>query len=502
MLEQKIADVRFRLRTAAATRWAMAGGLIGLGMVLLALIVVLFNGQTLSFAQSAILCVIPMILGIVGCLTGGAIQVSDQQVAALIDDHGSLKDRAATMLHLSSNKQNDATSSLGRLQEKESAPHIASVEPTECVQISPGKTPLRLAAGLMLAIAATWTLGFMRTPRVSASSTPSIANMQAAGLAESMLPELEKMAEETEIPEIEELLQELREQIESLDEEAEDSADVMAKLSEMEQAIAEAREAMNIAQTDAEMKSIAEALSPSEMMREAANAMESQKYDDAASELDSIDPKSMKDSERRAVANRLKKMVASMSSSNKPMSKLSKIAGELAEAMEKKDASECKKCLGKLAGQCKNQSACKKCGQCMAKQLSLLSQCKGQCRGQCDSPFAKKSNSPSQKAGSAASGEATGENTERADVGYDRQEVTGQMGSEGDSDTETMTSPETEATASRGYTAKYNDFRKAAEEVLENEPLPQSHRQTVRDYFESIRPSNEEASTIDSSSAE
>ncbi|MEM0926816.1 MAG: hypothetical protein AAGJ83_12320, partial [Planctomycetota bacterium] len=238
----------------------------------------------------------------------------------------------------------------------------------------------------------------------------------------------------------------------------------------------------------------------SELMREAAEAIESQEYDKAAEQLEGIDPKSMSDSERRAVSDRLKKMVASMSSSNKPLSKLMKQAGELAEAMEKKDASECKECMGKLAGECRKQSQCKKCGQCLAQQLSLLAQCKGQCRGQCDSPFARKSNSPSLKAGSAASGEATGQNSERAEVGTDRLEVTGQMGDQGESDTETMTSPETEATATRGYTAKYKDFRKAAEEVLQNEPLPQSHRQTVRDYFESIRPSNDEAAAIGSQS--
>lgn len=496
MLDQKIADVRFRLRTAAATRWAMVAGLFGLGTVLIASLGFLLTGTEVTSIQKIVLGALTPALAMIGGIAGFAIRVTDQQVARLIDQKGELKDRATTMLQLSS-EQVEAGPSIGRVQKEEAAPHIASVVPTECVAISPGKTPFQIAAGLLIAIVATWTFAFLRTPEVIAASTPSIASTQAAGLAETMLRDLEKLAEETEIPEIEELLKELQEQVDATREESQDSADVMAKLSEMEQAIAEAQEAMQISQTDAEMKSVAEALSPSEMMRSAAKAMESQEYDDAAEQLEGIDPKSMSDSERRAVSSELKKMVASMSSSNKSLSKLAQEAKELSEAMEKKDASQCKECLGKIAGMCRKQSECKKCGQCMAKQLSLLAQCKGQCRGQCDSPFAMKSNSPSQKAGSAASGEKTGQNTERADVNHDRTEVTGQMGDQGDSETETLTTPETEATASRGYTAKYKDFRKAAEEVLENEPLPQSHRQTVRDYFESIRPSNDEAAQVD-----
>lgn len=496
MLDQKIAEVRFRLRAAAGIRWASFGVMVGLVVTLLASIGWVLSSRHFSLVHPLTLCLIPLVLGAIGFCWGAARRISEQQVASLIDRKASLKDRAATMLQLNSVHEGGAPP-ISRLQQEEAAPHIARVEPTACVAITPGKTGFQIAAVLLIAIGATWAFGFARTTRVTAAPAPSVGDAQAAGLEETMLPELEKLAAETEIPEIEALLKELREQVEATREEAEDSADVMAKLSEMEQAIAEAREAMNIAQTDAEMKSIAEALSPSEMMREAAKAMESQQYDEAADQLEGIDPQAMSDAERRAVTSRLKKMVASMSSSNKPLSKLARQARELADAMEKKDASQCKQGLEKIADSCRKQSACKKCGQCMAKQLSLLAQCKGQCRGQCDSPFARKSNSPSQKAGSASSGESTGNNAERAEVGRDRLEVTGDMGSEGESEIETMSSPETEATASRGYTAKYKDFRQAAEEVLQNEPLPQSHRQTVRDYFESIRPSNDEAASAD-----
>jgi rubrerythrin len=51
--------------------------------------------------------------------------------------------------------------------------------------------------------------------------------------------------------------------------------------------------------------------------------------------------------------------------------------------------------------------------------------------------------------------------------------------------------PEGEQQAIRQYTAMYNKFKREAEAVLDSLPLPMGHRETVRAYFEAIRPSSE-----------
>ena len=64
------------------------------------------------------------------------------------------------------------------------------------------------------------------------------------------------------------------------------------------------------------------------------------------------------------------------------------------------------------------------------------------------------------------------------------------MQGEGSSERETTQSAEGEQDAARSYQAKYTEFRKQMEEVIDGEPLPLGHRETVRKYFESIRPAN------------
>ncbi len=168
---------------------------------------------------------------------------------------------------------------------------------------------------------------------------------------------------------------------------------------------------------------------------------------------------------------------------------------QLVEGLESKNMKECKKCMSKLASQCKKAGQCKKIGNCLSCQLNRLSECKGQCRGQCQSNIAKRSNSPSTKAGIAASGQPLGDKATEIDSTRTEQQLTGVQG-EGPSETEIMQAPEGEQDAARAYAGKYEDFRRQAEAVLNSEPLPMGHRETVRKYFELIRPDNDSDSAI------
>ncbi len=77
----------------------------------------------------------------------------------------------------------------------------------------------------------------------------------------------------------------------------------------------------------------------------------------------------------------------------------------------------------------------------------------------------------------------------------DRKDITGQMG-EGPSETETTHSPEGREVAAAKYREVYDKYKKMTESVLDNEPIPLGHRQTIRKYFELIRPSNDEQDAL------
>ena len=107
----------------------------------------------------------------------------------------------------------------------------------------------------------------------------------------------------------------------------------------------------------------------------------------------------------------------------------------------------------------------------------------------------KKSDRPSTNWGRAISGNTDGEKT-KLDSTRKQDYVQGQAG-EGPSETETTHSPEGREIASSQYSEMYQKYRKMTEAALNSEPIPLGHRQTIRRYFELIRPQGDEAKQAD-----
>jgi hypothetical protein len=91
----------------------------------------------------------------------------------------------------------------------------------------------------------------------------------------------------------------------------------------------------------------------------------------------------------------------------------------------------------------------------------------------------------------ATSGNTDGDRT-KLDSARKREQVEGQMG-EGASETETAHMPEGRQAAARAYQDQYKKYRRMTEAALNSEPIPLGHRQTIRRYFELIRPEGVDA---------
>ncbi|MFK8112799.1 MAG: hypothetical protein AB8B91_11385 [Rubripirellula sp.] len=482
MLHEILGPIQRRLWLASVMRSATIGLLCGTGVALLVAVVRLAMLPTLHWGWTLAALAAGLVAGVV---VGFFQRHGEQAAASLVDDRYGLKDRSISSLQFAAESEPDE---VRQLQIAETRQHLQQVDPVECVPLRASTSHLRWAGGLCAATLLVLVAGSWFAPEVEATSVLPLAQQQSSELRETMLPELEKLAEEQADPEVEELVKELMEKIEEMETEAMDEADLLATLSEMEQSLAEARESLQLEMTDTMMKSLAAAMKPSDMMRQAAAALESEKYDEASEQLESMDPSKMGDKQRRAVADNLKKMLAKLKPGQQ--GKLSESIGELAEGLESKNSSQCKECLSKLASACKKQGQCKKIGNCMACQLNRLSQCKSQCRGQCESNSVAKSDTPSTKAGKGASGKPLGDQATRIDSVRNEQQLTGVQG-EGASETEILQAPEGEQRAARQFAAKYDKFKREAEAVLNSEPLPMGHRETVRTYFEAIRPNND-----------
>jgi hypothetical protein len=152
----------------------------------------------------------------------------------------------------------------------------------------------------------------------------------------------------------------------------------------------------------------------------------------------------------------------------------------------------------KAAGICRGQGTKKKISECLACQLNRLAECKGCCQGQCNNPGSTvaKSTKPSTNAGRGVSNQPYGEEKTKLDGKRREENLTGTPG-DGPSERETLATAEARQDAARSYRERYVEYRKQMEEVLDSEPLPLGHRETVRKYFEAIRPNSAEAEAAD-----
>ncbi len=423
--------------------------------------------------------------GLVGALIGFCLPVSLARAAGRIDSFYAMKDRAITAMQFESDLD-----PVRQMQVDDARRHLRQVRSDDCVPLEANRPALFSGAAMaLLAVGIVFFAEARRGDWVEVRPV-GLATDQASLLRQTMLPEIQELRDEQQdIPEVDALADQLEELIDEMEAESIVEHDLMAKLSEMEQAVAEARDSMQLEMTDAQLKGLAEALQSSDAMRRAAAAMQDERYDEASEQLDGVDPKAMSDKERRAVSDDLKKFLSKLSPGQK--GKLSEAAGEIQQGLEKKNDAQCKGGLKKLAGLCKAQGNCKKIGECMSCQLNRLAACKSECRGggKNGAESVAKSESPSNSWGKGSSGNPNdGKKTELDSVRQEEQ-LSGVQG-DGPSESEVIEAPEGEQSASRAFAQRYQKFRSEAEAVLDSEPLPLGHRDTVRKYFENIRPDN------------
>ena len=478
-VRQVLNSVRWRIRQrnaiAAASLGAVCGGFTAVALAGVAAVTPL-PWLWLPLAMIA--------MAAAGGLVGAALPVSLATAARRIDAYYGMKDRAITALQFESDPD-----PVRQMQVNDARHHLRQVRPEDCIRFVPHRPALFSAATLGLLA---WAVLLLTPPQSLSDEAPvvDLAVQQASLLRQTMMPEVAALRQEdADVPEIDALTEQLEELLDEMESESVDELDLMAKLSEIEQAIAQTRDAMQIDVVAAQLNELAAALQGSEAMKRSATAMQEKRYEDAGKQLESIDPAALSDQERRAVSDDLKKFLSKLSQAKS--GKLSQAAREIQQGLEQKNDSQCKDGLCQLASLCQTQALNQKIGDCMACQLNRLAQCKGQCRGagKNGGESVAKSDSPSQKWGRGASGNPEGQQTD-LDSTRHQEQLTGAQGA-GPSESEVLEAPEGEQAAARAFAARYQKFRSQAEAVLDSEPLPLGHRETVRQYFERIRPDRE-----------
>lgn len=480
-IQNRLSGVNRRQRVMRSIRWCGSGLFLG-GVAALALAILWRMGMGLAW-WSPLLAI--GVSGLSGAIVGLLAPLSWQHSAARVDAHYGLKDRSVTALQFADDDRDDP---LRKLQVADAIVKLDAIDPRVVV---PWQRPRWLVASIGTGLAA---LAIMLWPAPKplvasvSTETRQLVEEQANHLDETMLKELKDLAKDENEEEINQLVKELEELVEELRDPSVDEREALAKLSMMQQSITATMAAFNLEQVDSAMKNLGESLESAQALEALSADLKNQEYDEAADKLEQLDPKKLSNKEKRTVAGNLKKLSEKLGQAKQ--GEMSEFTQALADGLEKKNDSQCNGAACKLAGLCKKQSLRKSVCQCLGTQLSRLSLCKSACNkngGSCTSP----SENPSNNWGKGKSNKPFGEIATRLDSTREQLDVTGQQG-DGPSEREILTTTEAKQLATRGYKERYSEFKKQAEAVLESEPLPLGYRQTIRQYFENIRPTQSE----------
>lgn len=497
-LQEALALARSRLRRQ---RLLSAAGLAlrGLGVLLVLLLAAL--GVFPQAAGAA-----PLILGIAAAcvlillVAAWARPIDDHRAARALDAHFDLPDHALSAAEL----KPDAGEDWLRLQHEDTAARLANLDwKTRWPVRWPKFSAAAGVAVVLLAGLVALRLAFLPAP-VSAASAG--ASPEDAAAIEELLADWEKAAELTEDPQLKELLAELqplRDQLPQMSE-----REMLLALSKLENKLEALREAASKDSLESSAADMAAALENMEGQGALAAALRRKEFEEAAKlagkeakKLGEKDARVPAGAESASTQQQMARASEKLSQSGQPEAAsamnqiregaMKKAAGEMAQGMEK---------LGKNLGKAgQSQAAQARLGL----QLAQLGQCKGgmgegqgqgqgQGQGRGMSLLPKLSEQKGKGRGAGSDADPNREKT-ATDLGSERslEGLTGLAG-EGDSQVETLTSDTPGSEAPRdGRSAQFAPYEKLSQQAISDENLPLAYRESIRKYFEAIRPAAE-----------
>lgn len=490
-IEKSVASVRSRQQRQWIWKCLSAGlflgGLSGCAITLIAYL----SDSALSW---------PLLIGVlvaapaIGLVIAIARPRNARGAAIAIDRAYNLKDRIATALRFLAAPEK--RSEIHQLQMADADRHLDSVDPKS---VAPIRSPRSWTLGIVANTAAI-VLGLMLfAPKEQLDAAP-VGNQVVLAQAETVeasLEELEKFNDEQADPEIDKLLKELAAKIEELKDPSLDPKEALAKLSEMEAVLQQQQDQLSNPSLEASLQAIGEALELAEPLASAGQAMANGKMEEAAEELEKLELPKLDRQTEKALSEKIEEAMQNSGGGSKRQ--LKEAVSQIAQSLGQGDKSKFKDGMQKLAGECRKQGRRNKLSDLLRKQCQCLSECKGECESEC------KSNSLSDKKGGknwglAASGNQPGDKTSKL-KSPNEMKITGQESDSGDIETETLSGPEQEQEAIRQYRQQAEKYEQLSESVLDSEPIPLGHRQTIRKYFELIRPSKAEVDAVNKSNA-
>jgi hypothetical protein len=398
-----------------------------------------------------------------------------------VDQYYRLKDRSVTALEFAAAPD---ASPLQRMQISDAIGHLENVRANDVVPFRiPRMLPIACVAFMVMVGLTLIPLASTTAAKLTSPLDDVVAEVEY--LEATMLAELVQMNEEvTQEPELKELVSKLQKLLEEMQEPGVDEREALAKLSEMQAAVAAAQSEFNMDVVDANMQAVGEALASAVAMQAATRALQEGAYDKAAEQIEKIDPATLTEKEATTVAQELKKLSAEIADDG--LEELSEATSEFGEGLTDGDGDKCKSGGRKLAKLSRKYALRKTVGKSLNGQLTRLCESKGHLNMN-GGLARRKQSKPSDSWGRGSTGDPFGDEATQIASVRQQERLTGMAGA-GPSEREISRSPEGREAATRRSREVYREYRKQAEEVLQSEAFPLGHRQTIRRYFEAIRP--------------
>ncbi|MDA1230921.1 MAG: hypothetical protein O2856_09115 [Planctomycetota bacterium] len=486
-ITQCVRDVQIRKQRQWLWQCVSAGLLAGGAIGILAAATRILTQGAFSWMWVVVAVFAPVITA--ACVA--VVKATTMQLAARTIDHEcQLKDRTLTAMQFLNTASSD--SSLQRLQLEDAGNHLQSIDAAKVAPIRPPKT---WGWGIFMAVFACVLSFFAGQPeQISAAMEINTVVAAQADRAEDGLAELEQFQKEQNNPELEKILKELAKQLTELKEPGLDPKEALAKLSEMEAALQEMQQQLGEASVEAELQEVGEALSLAEAMAAAGQAMAKGELEKAAEELSKLEMPELDRKTEKAITEKLEK-IQNASAEGSQKQNLKEALKKAAEGMSSGNKNKFQDGMKSLASECRKQGQKKKLSDLLKKQCQCLSECKSECEGECRSQ-AQSNKKGGTKAGKG-SADLNGDKTGKQKTGSEMN-LKGQDSGTGDSDVETEKGPEQEQEAVRQYRQNADKYEALSESVLESESIPLGHRQTIRRYFELIRPNAGDVDAVNS----
>lgn len=506
-IRQQLAPVRLRLRLQAAVRslgvGAFVGGILGL------LLSLARTWQNVQIGLEAGLLVF-----VTSMLAGGLIGLlqrrSWDEAASCVDQHYRLQDQVVSALQFADQPQ---PSAFHQLQLADTNQRLQQLQPAAVIPLAPPpRWPWTL---VVLLIAGRLLITPLTGNERLAEPLPDQAQRSAAVQEiTTEIDRLEQLAHESAAQDLQELVSELKQKLQRLEQSETTQHESLKTVSEMQQQLKSLGAELNVAAMDAELQKIAEALASATPFKPAADALQQQNLQDAAKQLeqvsaDDLSPENLDQTQIEPTTDKLAQ--AAQAAREQGMQDLSDTLEKLAEAMKTGDSQQAQQQSQQLAETVKRHSVNRELSKILDKSSQQMAQSKQRLSVQSQSEgegemsgtgqnltkgkSQKTSTSSSQKAGAKSAGNIDGQKT-RLESQRQMARLSGQLGEDGDSEVEITTSPEAQQTAQRQAQQTFAEYQKMSETVLETESIPLGHRQTIRRYFERIRPSVGEPSQV------